>query len=63
MLIALSKDYDVIILDEPSAMLDKESTNNLLNYLQQIKNDKIIIMISHDIRLIDVSDEVVSLSK
>lgn len=63
LLIALSKDYDVIILDEPSAMLDKESTSNLLNYLQQIKNDKIIIMISHDIRLIDVSDEVVSLTK
>lgn len=63
LLIALSKDYDVIILDEPSAMLDKESTSNLLNYLQQIKNDKIIIMISHDIRLIDVSDEIVSLSK
>lgn len=62
LLIALSKEYDVIILDEPSAMLDKVSTNNLLNYLQEIKKDKIIIMISHDIRLIDVSDEIVSLS-
>ena len=51
----------MIILDEPSAMLDKESTNNLLNYLQEIKKDKIIIMISHDIRLIDVSDEVVNI--
>ena len=61
LLIALSKDYDVIILDEPSAMLDKESTSNLLHFLQQIKKDKIIIMISHDIRLIDVSDEVVNM--
>lgn len=45
---ALSKDSSLILLDEPTAALDKESIARLMNCLQERKNDSVIIMVSHD---------------
>lgn len=42
------KDTNVIFLDEPSSNLDKESKIILKNFLEEEKNKKIIILISHD---------------
>lgn len=59
----LSKNPDVIILDEPTSALDAESILNLKDILNEIKKDKIVIMITHDKSLVDMSDEIISLEK
>ncbi|MFV0504889.1 MAG: ATP-binding cassette domain-containing protein [Lachnospirales bacterium] len=41
------KDADIILLDEPTAALDKNTERNFYNYLDSIKKTKIIILISH----------------
>lgn len=56
---AIYKDPSVLILDEPSAALDKLSVEKLKIMLQQMKLNKIIIVISHDSEIIKISDEVV----
>ena len=47
---------DILLMDEPSANLDEENINDLKKYLQLIKKDTIIIIISHDRDLTDISD-------
>ena len=47
------QDPDVMILDEPTSAMDKESTCNFYNQLDKVKNDKIIILITHDISLVN----------
>ena len=57
------KNSPVIILDEPTSALDEESIRCLQVYLNQIKRDKIIILISHNSDFISISDEIVDLDK
>lgn len=59
----LYKNPPVIILDEPTSALDEESIRCLQVYLNQIKRDKIIILISHNSEFISISDEIVDLDK
>ncbi|MCL2222762.1 MAG: ABC transporter ATP-binding protein/permease [Oscillospiraceae bacterium] len=44
----LLKDPEVIILDEPTSALDEYSRKSLGNYLNDIKANKIIIIVTHD---------------
>ena len=44
---ALYKDSKLIILDEPTSNLDNENEKKFLEILENIKKDKIILMISH----------------
>lgn len=44
---ALVKQVEMIILDEPTASLDMERRVALLDLLKEIKNDKIIIIVTH----------------
>lgn len=54
---ALIKNPDVIILDEPTSAFDLESVEALKECLVSIKKDKIIIVITHDNWICDISDE------
>lgn len=45
---SLLKDASVIIFDEPTSALDKESIEKLTEIINEIKIDKIIIIITHD---------------
>lgn len=56
-----SKNTDVMIFDEPTSALDKETKNIFYNYINEIKKDKIIILISHDNNL-NYVDEVIDLN-
>lgn len=58
----LLKNPDVLILDEPTSSLDKETKERFIRYLTQIKKDKIIVIISHDTDLISIADEIINLS-
>lgn len=60
---AFLKKADVIILDEPTASLDKDSKELLKRILLEIKSQKLIILISHDNCLFDICDEFVDLNK
>ena len=42
---------DIMLFDEPASTLDANSIDMFAYYLYKIKNDKIIIMISHDERI------------
>jgi len=50
---ALVKAPDVIVLDEPTSALDTNSKTALMAYLNEVKRDKIIIVITHDAEFVD----------
>lgn len=56
---SLLKNADVLIFDEPTSALDVESTEIFLSLLEKIKVDHIIIIISHDERLVSIADEII----
>ena len=60
---AFLKDPDIIILDEPTSALDSQSRNKLASYLQNIKNNKIILVITHDKELTSHCDEIISMTQ
>lgn len=55
------KNSDFLILDEPDASLDQESCSQLVKYLQQIKFQKIILLVSHNPVFLNCCDEVIRL--
>ena len=59
---ALSKENSLILLDEPTSALDKPSVAKLIDLLQSIKSNTIIIVVSHDLDMLEHCDEVINLS-
>ena len=55
------KPADVLLLDEPTSALDVMSKEKVMDYLQDIKQDKIIIIISHDCEIAELCDKVVKI--
>lgn len=53
------KNPDVMILDEPTSAMDAVGQEQLINYLSEIRKDKIIIVVTHDPVLMECADEVV----
>ena len=58
---AFAKDADVIILDEPSSAIDSNSFEQLVYIIKQLVQDKIIILITHEPRLIAICSDTVRL--
>ncbi|WP_419743367.1 ATP-binding cassette domain-containing protein [Paraclostridium dentum] len=58
---ALLKEPDVIIMDEPTSALDLNSIYYLFEILNNIKDNKIIIIISHDDKFYKISDKILNL--
>lgn len=56
------KNPQVIILDEPTSLCDNNTKKALMLSLNQIKKDKIIIIVTHDTELNDVADEIINLN-
>lgn len=52
---------DVIILDEPTSALDLESINFLKKILLKLKNDKIVLIITHDLQILDIADKTITI--
>lgn len=53
---ALSKQGFLTILDEPTSALDSSSVDILINLLQEQKENKITLVVSHDSRILDICD-------
>ena len=48
--------YDIFLLDEPSTSLDKEHKRKLIDKIKDLSKDKLLIIVSHDEDIIDISD-------
>lgn len=59
---AIYKNPSVLVLDEPSSALDKSGTDKLKLLLNELKEDKIILMISHDLDMIEFADQIVKVA-
>ena len=46
---ALIKDAPIMILDEPTAGVDATMSENIINYINGLKNDKTIVYITHNV--------------
>lgn len=53
---AFLRDTDVLILDEPTSALDTQSSKALMQLIEQNKSEKIIIVVSHDMSIIEQCD-------
>lgn len=59
----LLKKSDVLILDEPTSAMDMESKERFYDYLDTIKSEKIIIIVTHDNQISSKADYLINLSK
>ena len=58
---ALLKDPDVLVLDEPTSAMDVQSRSSFLQYLNEIKKGKIIVIVTHDADVLKACDANISL--
>lgn len=55
----LIQDKEVYIFDEPTNELDAENTNTVLKEINKLKKKAIVMVVTHDKRMIDKADQVV----
>ena len=53
------KSADIIILDEPTNELDKDTELKILHSLRSLKDQKTIIVISHNIEILSLCDQTI----
>ena len=57
------KDAPVIILDEATANIDPENEAELMTAVDELTQDKTIIMIAHRLKTVENADQIVVLDK
>jgi ABC-type multidrug transport system fused ATPase/permease subunit len=60
---AILKDSPIILLDEVTSPIDRESRKSIYNVLRELSSEKIIIIVTHDYSEIREGDWVVDLNK
>jgi ABC-type multidrug transport system fused ATPase/permease subunit len=55
-------DPQIIIFDEPTSSLDAENKKRVIDYIKSVNHSKTIIIVTHDLELIDLCDYVLSIS-
>ncbi len=58
---AFVKNSPIVLLDEPTAHLDKKNKTKLLNRIESLFKDKTLIIASHDLQLIERMERVIYL--
>jgi ABC-type bacteriocin/lantibiotic exporter with double-glycine peptidase domain len=58
----LYKNTDVILLDEATSFLDRDSTKEICEVMQRIKKQKIIIIITHSDEVVKYCDKVIKIN-
>ena len=56
---ALISNPSILIMDEPTNSMDKQTENNFIKKMEQIKNDKTLIIITHKPSLLSLVDRVI----
>jgi ABC-type bacteriocin/lantibiotic exporter with double-glycine peptidase domain len=59
---ALYSDKSIIILDEPTNMLDKINKKKFIHYLIKTKNYKTYIVVTHDQEIINSADKIIDIT-
>ncbi|NLL73420.1 MAG: ABC transporter ATP-binding protein [Clostridiales bacterium] len=61
---ALANDSKIILADEPTGNLDKDTASEVSGILEQLRNEgKTIVIVSHDEHMKEISDRIVMLDK
>ena len=60
---ALVRNPSILLLDEPSAMMDHVSEAQLIQKLRSMMHDKTVVIISHRLPLLDLADRIVVMDK
>lgn len=60
---ALANRPKLILADEPTASLDKESGRNVVNLIEELCREQgaSVVMVTHDVRILDVADRILHL--
>ena len=57
-----TEDRKVIFLDEPFSNLEESASVKLKSYIEEIKNEKLVVVIMHDDSLDNIADQVFTIS-
>ena len=60
---ALIKNPDILIFDESTSFVDKQTENEIIEFIRIIKKEKTIIYVTHDTKLVHIFDETIDLDK
>ena len=60
-LIAVLKDFDFLILDEPSSSLDSYTKRELIDIIKILSINKIILIINHDKEIMEITKNIIAL--
>ena len=60
---AIYNDFEILVLDEATSSLDYSTEKKIMTKINQMKKDKIIIMITHRLSTLDFCDEVILLDE
>ncbi len=55
--------YPIVILDEPTSFIDKESEKGIHRAITDLKENSTIIMIAHNLSSIKIADQLVVLNQ
>ena len=55
---AAYKDHEIIFYDEPTSALDNQNRELFINKIKKDKKDSLIVLISHDLALLEITDKV-----
>ena len=55
----ISKNAEIYILDEPTNELDEKNVKKTISQIKKMKKNALVIVISHDKRLIDCAENIV----
>lgn len=60
---ALLRQADVYIFDEPTNDLDSKNAKFIINEINALKSDAIVIVVSHDDRVLSIADRIIKFEK
>ncbi|MGL4589619.1 MAG: ATP-binding cassette domain-containing protein [Mycoplasmatales bacterium] len=59
----LAKGAIIFIADEPTSALDEKAAKNVINILREIAKTRTVIIVTHDLKLVNKNDTVIELDK
>ncbi len=59
---AIITDPEIVLLDEPTASVDRENKSKILKLIEKMKGDSTILITTHDPELVKIADEAYSMN-
>ncbi len=54
-------EMSVLVMDEPTSMLDENAKRKMLKFLQKVKENRIVIIVSHDKQVMENCDYIINM--